>query len=131
MADGGYDDSNGNFWGRAAWIGLRSNFGTFHAGLQATPLLDVLFELDPRSLAQLDSLLPLYVNQADGIGDLYVEHTTLVYNRSKRTAVYAQVAFVNNKGNNNPGLNMGDGATTLFAPSGTTVGVNTGISTLF
>ncbi|MGF6266539.1 hypothetical protein OKW49_007532 [Paraburkholderia youngii] len=46
-------------------------------------------------------------------------------------AQYAQVAFVNNKGNNNHGLNISDGATTLFAPSVTTVGVNTGIRTLF
>ncbi|MGF6839428.1 hypothetical protein QF001_003295 [Paraburkholderia youngii] len=59
-------------------------------------LLDVLFQLDPRSLAQ-----------------------------------YAQVAFVNNKGINNLGLNISDGATTLFAASVTTVGVNTGIRTLF
>ena len=53
------------------------------------------------------------------------------YFLSKRTGVYAQVGFVNNHGKANLGLSPGAGATSLFAPVGTTTGATVGIMHMF
>ncbi|CAD6559390.1 Outer membrane porin protein 32 [Paraburkholderia hiiakae] len=62
IANGGFNDSNGNFFGRQAWVGLRGNFGTVRAGLQYSPFFDAVYALDPRNMSQLGSSLVPFIN---------------------------------------------------------------------
>jgi predicted porin len=48
LANGGYSASNGNFWGRQAWVGLAGNFGQVKLGTQFSPFFLTLFDSDPR-----------------------------------------------------------------------------------
>lgn len=52
IVNGGFGDSNGNFFGRQAWVALGSErYGELKVGLQFSPLFLAIFEADPRSLA--------------------------------------------------------------------------------
>ncbi|MFX1767072.1 porin [Paraburkholderia sp. A1RI-2L] len=62
IANGGLNDSNGNLFGRQAWVGLRGNFGTVHAGLQYSPFFNSVYALDPRNMSQLGSSLVPFIN---------------------------------------------------------------------
>lgn len=55
IANGGFDNSNGNFFGRQAWGGLSGSFGEVRLGLQYSPFEYAIYYLDPRSFAQLGS----------------------------------------------------------------------------
>lgn len=68
IANGGFNDSNGNFFGRQAYVGLTGGFGEIKAGLQFSPFFDTLFDLDPRGLSQFGSSLPIYLNNAAATG---------------------------------------------------------------
>lgn len=48
MGTGGYGNSNGEFFGRLAWVGLGGPFGSIKAGLQYSPFFQAAFETDPR-----------------------------------------------------------------------------------
>ncbi|RQR33324.1 porin [Burkholderia sp. Bp9142] len=62
VANGGYIDSNGNFFGRQAWVGLTGGFGTVSAGLQYSPFLLSIFDTDARGLKLFGSGLVVYVD---------------------------------------------------------------------
>jgi predicted porin len=68
VANGGFNDSNGNFFGRQAWVGLNSNYGEVKAGLQFSPFFLSLYELDPRGTSQFASSLITYLNNVVGTG---------------------------------------------------------------
>jgi predicted porin len=68
VANGGYNNSNGNFFGRQAYVGLKGGFGEFKAGLQFSPYFLTLHELDPRGLSLFGSSLMFYVNNVLATG---------------------------------------------------------------
>ncbi|WP_042336998.1 porin [Paraburkholderia ferrariae] len=68
IGNGGYNDSNGNFFGREAYLGLKGAFGEVKAGLQFSPFFNTLFALDPRGLSQFGSSLGIYVNNVAATG---------------------------------------------------------------
>src|ERR1700761_3088008 len=51
MVNGRFGNSNGNFFGRQAWIGLTGGFGTLQAGLQYSPFALSLISTDPRDVS--------------------------------------------------------------------------------
>ncbi|MGA7815392.1 porin [Caballeronia sp.] len=66
IANGGFSDSNGNFFGRQAWVALDGNFGTFTAGLQYSPFFIALVESDPRGFTQFGSGLVNLIGNVGG-----------------------------------------------------------------
>jgi predicted porin len=64
LANGGFDNSNGGLFGRLAWVGLESDYGTVRLGLQFSPFEDALFETDPRTYSQFVSNITVYANNA-------------------------------------------------------------------
>lgn len=68
LGNGGFNNSNGNLFGRQAWVGVRGNLGSLRAGLQYSPFFDIVWEADPRALSQLGSNLVLYSYNALGTG---------------------------------------------------------------
>jgi predicted porin len=65
MANGGFDNSNGNFFGREAWVGLdSSDYGEVQVGLVISPYAYAVFDLDPRSFAQFGGANLIYGNNS-------------------------------------------------------------------
>jgi predicted porin len=62
MANGGFNSSNGNFFGRLAWVGLDSNYGAVKAGLQFSPFFTTLYALDPRHHSEFGSGLVIFAD---------------------------------------------------------------------
>jgi predicted porin len=62
LANGGLDSSNGNFFGRQAWVGLEGGFGRVRLGEQFSPLFWAIFDTDPRYLSTFGSGLVPYGN---------------------------------------------------------------------
>jgi len=62
VANGKFNNSNGNFFGRQAWIGMESPYGTVKAGLQYSPFFLSLYHTDPRGMSQFGSGLVSYVD---------------------------------------------------------------------
>ncbi|WP_082854988.1 porin [Paraburkholderia phytofirmans] len=62
LSTGGLTDSNGNFFGRQAWVGLTGSFGTAKAGVQYSPFVLSLIATDPRSVSYFGSGVPLYIS---------------------------------------------------------------------
>lgn len=62
IANGGFANSNGEFFGRQAWVGVTGGFGTLTAGLQFSPFLMSVFATDSRDLKQFGSGLITYVD---------------------------------------------------------------------
>jgi predicted porin len=63
LASGGLKFSNGNFFGRQAWISVGSNdYGTVKVGMQYSPFFLAIAETDPREFAQVASGLIVYVD---------------------------------------------------------------------
>ncbi|WP_206995791.1 porin [Trinickia mobilis] len=62
MANGGFNSSNGNFFGRQAWVGLDGNLGAIRAGVQRSPFFVALFESDPRQYSGFASALLIYAD---------------------------------------------------------------------
>lgn len=60
LANVGFNSSNGNFFGRQAWVGLDGNFGAFKAGLQRSPFFVAVFDSDPRHYSGFGSALLIY-----------------------------------------------------------------------
>ncbi|MGF6552294.1 putative porin [Paraburkholderia youngii] len=61
MANGGFNDSNGNLFGRQAWVGVVGGFGTVKAGLQYSPFALSIIGTDPRNTSSFGSGVPLYI----------------------------------------------------------------------
>lgn len=68
IADGGLNNSNGNTFGRQAWVSLHGAFGEVKAGLQYSPFFLAIDESDPRSFSLFGSGGIIYVNQVIGTG---------------------------------------------------------------
>jgi predicted porin len=68
VANGAFNNSNGNMFGRQAWVGLKSNLGEFKAGLQFSPFFLALYELDPRGLPLFGSSIVNYVDNVIATG---------------------------------------------------------------
>jgi predicted porin len=58
---GGLADSNGNLFGRQAWIGVTGGLGTVKAGLQYSPFTLALVSTDPRNISYFGSGVPIYI----------------------------------------------------------------------
>jgi predicted porin len=58
-ANGGLGNSNWNFFGRQAFVGISGDYGTVTAGLQYSPFVVAQFESDPRALMGFASLLEI------------------------------------------------------------------------
>jgi predicted porin len=62
VANGGYNDSNGNMFGRQAWLALDGRFGEIKAGVQYSPFVLALYATDPRDFSQFGSGAINYVD---------------------------------------------------------------------
>ena len=62
ISNGGFGNSNGEFFGRQAWVGVTGGFGTLTAGLQYSPFLLSVDTNDPRDFKQFGSGLVSYVD---------------------------------------------------------------------
>lgn len=62
LANGAFDNSNGNMFGREAWVGVESPYGTLKAGLQFSPYFLSLYHTDPRGMSYFGSGLVSYVD---------------------------------------------------------------------
>ncbi|QBR02057.1 porin [Paraburkholderia pallida] len=60
MTNGGLNDSNGNLFGRQAWVGIDSRFGTVKGGVQLSPFVLSLIASDPRGASYFGSGVPIY-----------------------------------------------------------------------
>lgn len=68
VANGAFNNSNGNLFGRQAYVGLSNQFGGLKLGLQFSPFFMSLYDLDPRGLSQFGSGLPIYLDHVLGTG---------------------------------------------------------------
>lgn len=59
-ANGGYGTSNGNFWGRRAWIGVSGPFGEVRLGEQTSPFYLTMADSDPRGFSTFASSIVIY-----------------------------------------------------------------------
>jgi predicted porin len=64
-ANGGYGTSNGNFWGRRAWVGISGGLGEVRVGLQASPFFLAMLDSDPRGFSPFASGIVIY---SDNVG---------------------------------------------------------------
>ena len=62
LSNGGFTDSNGNLFGRQAWVGIQSDFGTVKAGLQYSPFVLSLISTDARGGSFFGSGAPLHLD---------------------------------------------------------------------
>lgn len=62
VANGGFSNSNGNAFGRQAWVGMDGGFGTVKAGLQYSPFFISLYDSDARGMSYFGSGLVSYNN---------------------------------------------------------------------
>ncbi|MCP3728479.1 porin [Paraburkholderia sp. CNPSo 3272] len=68
MANGGFGNSNGNFFGRQTWVALNGGFGTVRAGLQYSPFVLSLISTDPRNASYFGSAGVIYVGNVLATG---------------------------------------------------------------
>ena len=68
LATGGLSDSNGNLFGRQAWVGLTGGFGTAKAGVQYSPFVLSLIATDPRNVSYFGSGAPIYIGNVSVTG---------------------------------------------------------------
>jgi len=62
VANGAFNNSNGNLFGRQAWVGIESPYGKVKAGVQYSPFFLSLYETDPRGMSYFGSALVSYVD---------------------------------------------------------------------
>ncbi|KVL46553.1 porin [Burkholderia cepacia] len=63
-ANGGMANSNGNLFGREAWVGVTGNFGTVKAGVQYSPFALSLMATDARNVSFFGGMVPIYIGSA-------------------------------------------------------------------
>jgi predicted porin len=68
LANGGFGISNGNFFGRQAYVGLKNDFGEVKAGLQLSPFFLASYRLDPRGYSTFGSGAITYVDNVVATG---------------------------------------------------------------
>ena len=92
MSDGGVGISNGNFFGRQAWVSLENNLGELKTGLQFSPFFLALYKLDPRGLSTFGSSSNIYSDSvvATGVFDSNaVSYTSPVIAGFQGSVLYA------------------------------------------
>ncbi|WP_322048366.1 porin [Paraburkholderia sp. J67] len=62
LATGAFGHSNGNMFGRQAWVGIEGPYGKMAAGLQFSPFFLSIYDLDPRGMSNFGSGLLPYVD---------------------------------------------------------------------
>ncbi|SDI55877.1 Outer membrane protein (porin) [Paraburkholderia steynii] len=62
MVNGGFNDSNGNLFGRQAWLALSGTFGELKAGLQFSPFFTAIHATDTRGYSNFVSGLVTYAD---------------------------------------------------------------------
>ncbi|MCC8396937.1 porin [Paraburkholderia sp. MMS20-SJTR3] len=62
VANGSLGNSNGNLFGRQAWVGIDSRYGNVKAGLQFSPFFLAIYDADPREMGYFGSGLIPYLN---------------------------------------------------------------------
>ncbi|CAM2157910.1 Outer membrane protein (Porin) [Paraburkholderia tropica] len=67
---GEFANSNGNLFGREAFVGLKGNFGEVKAGLQFSPFFQSIWDLDPRRFSEFGGILAIYANTVSATGAL-------------------------------------------------------------
>jgi predicted porin len=68
VMNGGFNDSNGNMFGRQAYVAVGSPLGQVGLGLQFSPFFLAIFDTDPREFSQFGSGLILYADNIAGTG---------------------------------------------------------------
>ena len=68
LMNGGFNDSNGNMFGRQAYVALANPFGQVTLGLQFSPFFLSLLDTDPRGFSQFGSGLVNYADNIAGTG---------------------------------------------------------------
>ena len=62
VTNGAFAHSNGNFFGRQAWVGLDGGFGETKIGLQFSPFVLAVLGSDPRNISHFGAALIPYVD---------------------------------------------------------------------
>lgn len=91
MANGGFGTSNGNFWGRRAWVGVGGRFGEVRLGEQASPFFLTLLDSDPRRYSSFASGVVAYADVAGFTGG--VNSNAITYSTAKIAGFEASVMF--------------------------------------
>ena len=68
FSNGGFNNGNGNLFGREAYVGLKGGFGEVKAGLQFSPFFLAAWALDPRAFSEFGSILAIYSNNVSVTG---------------------------------------------------------------
>ncbi|RKR31342.1 MULTISPECIES: porin [Paraburkholderia] len=68
LTNGGFNNSNGNLFGRLAYVGLKGTFGEVKAGLQFSPFFQSIWDLDPRAFSEFGSIVGIYANNVTATG---------------------------------------------------------------
>jgi predicted porin len=92
MANGGFNNSNGNMFGRQSWIAMDGKFGEVKVGLQFSPFFLAAYDLDPRSFSQFGSGLMPYADNVYRTGIFNsnaVSYTSPVLGGFQGSALYA------------------------------------------
>lgn len=61
-ANGGYIASNGNFWGRRAWVGIRGRYGEGRVGEQPSPFFLAIVDSAPRGPTSFAGAITIYAD---------------------------------------------------------------------
>lgn len=68
VANGAFNNSNGNEFGRQAWASLDGGFGDIKVGLQFSPFFMAIYTSDPRGQPQFGSSLMPYLDNVAAAG---------------------------------------------------------------
>ncbi|WP_415859351.1 porin [Burkholderia sp. BCC1981] len=68
IGNGGFNNSNGNLFGRQAYVGLKGEFGEVKAGLQFSPFFLSIWSLDPRGFSEFGSSIAIHANNVSATG---------------------------------------------------------------
>lgn len=68
LANGGFHSSNGNLFGRQAWVAIDTGYGQLKAGVQFSPFFSTLHDLDPRHFSEFASMLVMYADNVSTTG---------------------------------------------------------------
>ncbi|ABE36197.1 gram-negative porin family protein [Paraburkholderia xenovorans LB400] len=60
--NGGFGNSNGNFWGRNAYVGVETPYGTLHAGLEISSFFNAVALTDPVGTSFFASAVTTEIN---------------------------------------------------------------------
>ena len=91
MANGGYGTSNGDIWGRRAWVGISGRFGEVRFGEQASPFFLAMFDSDPRGFSLFASGIVIYADNVVFTGG--VNSNAITYLSPKVAGFEASVMF--------------------------------------